>query len=136
MRYIKHTFIVYTLLINVAYANELYKLDCKNITSSAQVHACAEEDLEESNRNLSISIGNLKNRIAKLYSADKKLGRKLEKILKKSQKSWEKHKIDYCKFEVFEIDRNNPSYTTAINYCHIRINDERTAILDTLYKPI
>lgn len=122
----KYILLVLILIVNVScLAKNDEKIDCDQVTISAQYDDCIKKNILESNRQLEEIINRLEINIAKSYQADQQLGRALIKTVLESQNAWRHYRDKHCEIIAFEIEEGTAAYITTINSCAIELNEER-----------
>lgn len=115
-----------------ARASALAEDICADQSTEGALHQCTVQQKKHAEDELNKEYQTAKKRIVELYGTQKKLADEYVATLVDTQRSWLKYRDGQCKLEAFAAEEGSNANAVSTNLCVIRIDRERTAILEQL----
>ena len=115
------------LCTSISFASD----SCESVDSELQHMECLSKNYEMSEHKLSAYHRGLENDVLSYYKADLSLGKSLVDTMKSSQVLWMKYRDKQCEVQLFEIEKESPTYETSMQACIVDFNKERISQLES-----
>ncbi|MNF66457.1 hypothetical protein D3C85_806610 [compost metagenome] len=134
MKYFNPFAVAATLLVSsiTSYAADPSSSSCKEIVSSQQVFECSVYEKARADKALNNQYRNLLERVGIQYKSNRMLRDEYIQRIKKSQRLWIKLRDADCELEIYQIEVGTQAYEATLNYCIVRMSDERSRYLERI----
>lgn len=134
MKYFNPFAVAATLLVSsiTSYAADPSSSSCKEIVSSQQVFECSVYEKARADKALNNQYRNLLERVGIQYKSNRMLRDEYIQRIKKSQRLWIKLRDADCELEIYQIEVGTQAYEATLNYCIVRMSDERARYLERI----